>query len=155
MADINSLKEEYRSNLTQCIQRVKTELDNKASADDLTELQSQVNTITVADVPVTDLTWADTTHFESSFTRCKYQVKNGVCFVNIDMTCNSPIAEGYELPITLPTPNTEYVHHRVSSFQSTSSVTIAVSNSGISVIVYGGLKGDRYLGSFSYPVAES
>ena len=35
MADIDSLKEEYRSNLTQCIQRVKTELDNKASVDDL------------------------------------------------------------------------------------------------------------------------
>ena len=45
MADINSLKEEYRNNLTQCMQRVKTELDNKASADDLTELQEQVDAI--------------------------------------------------------------------------------------------------------------
>ena len=45
MADINSLKEEYRNNLTQCMQRVKTELDNKASADDLTTLQEQVNAI--------------------------------------------------------------------------------------------------------------
>ena len=45
MADIDSLKEEYRSNLTQCMQRVKTELDNKASADDLTELQAQVDAI--------------------------------------------------------------------------------------------------------------
>ena len=45
MADIDSLKEEYRNNLTQCMQRVKTELDNKASADDLTALQEQVNTI--------------------------------------------------------------------------------------------------------------
>lgn len=45
MADIDSLKEEYRSNLAQCIQRVKTELDNKASADDLTELQTQVDII--------------------------------------------------------------------------------------------------------------
>ena len=45
MADIDSLKEEYRSNLTQCIQRVKTELDSKASADDLTELQAQVDAI--------------------------------------------------------------------------------------------------------------
>ena len=45
MADIDSLKEEYRSNLTQCIQRVKTELDNKANADDLTELQTQVDII--------------------------------------------------------------------------------------------------------------
>ena len=45
MADIDSLKEEYRSNLTQCMQRVKTELDSKASADDLTELQAQVDAI--------------------------------------------------------------------------------------------------------------
>ena len=45
MADIDSLKEEYRSNLTQCMQRVKTELDNKASSDDLTALQEQVNAI--------------------------------------------------------------------------------------------------------------
>ena len=45
MADIDSLKQEYRTNLTQCLQRVKTELDNKASADDLTELQAQVDTI--------------------------------------------------------------------------------------------------------------
>ena len=45
MADIDSLKEEYRSNLTQCMQRVKSELDNKASSDDLTALQTQVDTI--------------------------------------------------------------------------------------------------------------
>ena len=115
----------------------------------------KVCTTSVEDVPVTGLTWADTTHFEVSFTGLNYQVKNGVCFVNIDMTCNSPINEGYKLPITLPTPNTEYVHHRVSSFQQRSSITIAVGNSGTDVIAYGGLKGDRYLGTFSYPVAES
>ena len=115
----------------------------------------KVCTTSVEDIPVTDLTWADTTHFEVSFTGLNYQVKNGVCFVNIDMTCNSPINEGYKLPITLPTPNTEYVHHRVSSFQQRSSITIAVGNSGTDVIAYGGLKGDRYLGTFSYPVAES
>ena len=45
MADIDSLKEEYKSNLVQCMQRVKTELDSKASADDLTELQEQVDAI--------------------------------------------------------------------------------------------------------------
>ena len=45
MADIDSLKEEYRNNLVQCMQRVKTEIESKASADDLTELQEQVNAI--------------------------------------------------------------------------------------------------------------
>ena len=45
MADIDSLKQEYRNNLTQCLRRVKTELDSKANADDLTELQAQVDAI--------------------------------------------------------------------------------------------------------------
>ena len=45
MADIDSLKEEYRNNLTQCLRRVKTELDSKPSADDLTALQEQVDAI--------------------------------------------------------------------------------------------------------------
>ena len=45
MADIDSLKQEYRTNLTQCMQRVKTELDSKATTDDLTALQEKVNTI--------------------------------------------------------------------------------------------------------------
>ena len=45
MADIDNLKAEYKSNLVQCMQRVKTELDNKASTDDLTALQEQVDAI--------------------------------------------------------------------------------------------------------------
>ena len=45
MADIDSLKAEYRTNLTQCMQRVKTELDSKASNTDLATLQDKVNTI--------------------------------------------------------------------------------------------------------------
>ena len=45
MADIDSLKEEYKSNLVQCMQRVKLEMDHKASADDLTALQEQVDAI--------------------------------------------------------------------------------------------------------------
>ena len=45
MADIDSLKAEYKSNLVQCMQRVKTELDSKASTDDLTALQEQVDAI--------------------------------------------------------------------------------------------------------------
>ena len=45
MADIDSLKAEYRNNLTQCLRRVKTELDNKAATDDLTALQEQVDAI--------------------------------------------------------------------------------------------------------------
>ena len=56
MADINSIKQEYRNNLTQCMQRVKTELDSKASADDLTELQEQVDAIEANLVTLTETT---------------------------------------------------------------------------------------------------
>ena len=45
MADIDSLKAEYKSNLVQCMQRVKLEMDHKASTDDLTALQEQVDAI--------------------------------------------------------------------------------------------------------------
>ena len=116
-------------------------------------------TTSVADVPVTSLAWAETTYFENSYTGCFYQVKNGVCFVNIDMTCNAPMTGGYKLPLTLPKPTTEYVHFSVSSLPNgayeTSSITIAVAGSGTQVVAYGGVATHRYLGMLSYPVAES
>lgn len=119
----------------------------------------KISPTVIADVPTTSLYWVDTTYFKSVFTGCNYQVKNGVCFVNIDMICNAPINGGYDLPIVLPKPSTEYVHAGVSSLPNTtyehSSITIAIANSGNTVNVYGGVVGDRYLGVFSYPVAES
>ena len=119
----------------------------------------KVCTTSVVDVPLTSLAWADTSSFENAFTRCNYQVKNGICFVNIDMICNSPMTGGYKLPITLPAPNIDYVHFSVSSLPNgvheTSSITIAVAGSGTQVRAYGGVATHRYLGMLSYPVAES
>ena len=119
----------------------------------------KVCTTSVVDVPLTSLAWADTSSFENAFTRCNYQVKNGICFVNIDMICNSPMTGGYKLPITLPAPNTDYVHFSVSSLPNgvheTSSITIVVAGSGTQVRAYGGVATHRYLGMLSYPVAES
>ena len=112
----------------------------------------------VADVAKTSLAWAETTYFENAFTGCHYQVKNGVCFVNIDMICNSPMPGGYKIPITLPEPNTDYVHSGISSLPKPtyehSSITLAVTGGGTHVLAYGGITGDRYLGTFSYPVKE-
>ena len=119
----------------------------------------KVCTTSVVDVPVTSLAWAETTYFENSYTGCFYQVKNGVCFVNIDMTCNAPMTGGYKLPLTLPKPTTEYVHFSVSSLPNgayeSSSITIAVTSNGTHIVAYGGVATHRYLGMLSYPVAES
>ena len=84
MADIDSLKEEYRSNLTQCIQRVKTELDNKASADDLTELQTQVDIIKTNDNTITGSineingNLLDTVGFSADYKNIILNRKNGL-----------------------------------------------------------------------------
>ena len=84
MADIDSLKEEYRSNLTQCIQRVKTELDNKASADDLTELQTQVDIIKTNDKTITGSineingNLLDTVGFSADYKNIILNRKNGL-----------------------------------------------------------------------------
>ena len=119
----------------------------------------KVCTTSVVDVPLTSLAWAETTYFENTFTGCFYQVKNGVCFVNIDMICNAPMTGGYKLPLTLPKPATEYVHFSVSSLPNgayeSSSITIAVTSNGTHIVAYGGVATHRYLGMLSYPVAES
>ena len=119
-------------------------------------------TTSVADVSKIAITWSDITYFKSNdvvSTGNYYQVKNGICYVNIDMFCISPKNGGYTLPITLPRPSLDYVHVNIASLPSGtyehSSVIMAIFNSGNSVIVYGGKANDRYLGSFSYPVAES
>ena len=84
MADIDSLKEEYRSNLTQCIQRVKTELDNKASADDLTKLQTQVDIIKTNDKTITGSineingNLLDTVDFSADYKNIILNRKNGL-----------------------------------------------------------------------------
>ena len=84
MADIDSLKEEYRSNLTQCIQRVKTELDNKASADDITELQTQVDIIKTNDKTITGSineingNLLDTVGFSADYKNIILNRKNGL-----------------------------------------------------------------------------
>ena len=116
----------------------------------------------VADVPKTSITWSDETYFKSNdviSTGNYYQVRNGVCFVNIDIVCTTPKDGGYILPIVLPKPTIDYVHANISSLPNGayehSSITIAVAFSGTHVSIYGGIANNRYLGTFSYPVAES
>lgn len=121
-----------------------------------------VNTSKIPDVPKTKITWSDETYFKSNAivsTENYFQVRNGVCYVNIDVQCVVSKSGGYTLPITLPKPAIDYVHAGISSLPvgtgEHSSITIGISNSGNSVIIYGGITNNRYLGTFSYPVAES
>ena len=120
-----------------------------------------VCTTKVADVPKTSISWSDETYFKSNdivSTGNYYQVRNGVCFVNIDILCVTPKSNGYVLPIVLPKPTVDYVHANISSLPNGahehSSIIIAVGFSGTSVVAYGGITNSRYLGTFSYPVAD-
>lgn len=124
----------------------------------------KVCTTTVEDVATTKLTWSDETYFKSdaiATTGNYFQVRNGVCYVNIDLECVVPKTGGYALPIILPKPATGYVHASISSLSNSSvehsTITIAIANNNNSVdaVVYGGITNNRYLGTFSYPVAEN
>lgn len=200
MADIDSLKEEYRSNITQCMQRVKTELDSKASTDDLTALQTQVRVIkpntndtnymyqiayvsaqdariyirrqkgdgtwtpwgkvcttTVEDVPVTNISPADTTTFIgfAGNSNCCYCVRNGVCCVTIwdvKISSSGTVSTGVFLP--------KGATGTVGGF-FTGVMDSTAHAFGYVVGNTGELKFDvkdanvQLNGSFSYPVAES
>ena len=119
-------------------------------------------TTSVADIPKTIISWSDETYFKSDdviSTGNYYLVRNGICFVNIDILCVTPKSNGYTLPITLPKPTVDYVHVNIASLPDTahghSSITVAVGTAGTHIVAYGGIANSRYLGQFSYPVAES
>ena len=117
-------------------------------------------TTSVADVDKTELTWTDKTNYESSGTKCSYMVKNGICYVFIDITVNSPAPSGFVINDSgLPKPFSA-VHASIPPYiktvSETTTLTVAVTiMSGLTAfIIYNGTVGFRYLHTFSYPVAD-
>ena len=112
---------------------------------------------TVADVGVKEITWGDTTNYEPLDNKCSYMVKNGVCYVNIDLGVNSPITSGFHIYNTgLPTPAFTYVHSNIAHYSSSniSATPLTIAITGTTLVIYNGSAGVRYLQTFSYPVAE-
>lgn len=109
----------------------------------------------VADVPKTAITWSDETNYKSSYTGCYYMVKNGICYVALDINIISESSKGVKLKDnSLPKSSFDYIHRSIPPHNSMGeALTLSVVNGVITL--YNGTNGCRYLGSFSYPVVES
>ena len=112
-------------------------------------------TTSVADVPRTAITWSDETNYKSSYTGCYYMVKNGICYVTLDIDVISVSSKGVKLKNnSLPKSSFDYIHRSIPPHRTVgSALTLAVVNGVITLS--NGTNGCRYLGSFSYPAAES
>lgn len=134
----------------------KIAVNTKYNADNWTGWKYYGST-TAADVGVTALTWADNTNYEPHGTKCYYMVKNGVCYVTIDLAVNSPAPAGFVINDSgLPKPAFAYVHNTIMPYTSSniSLTPLTVAIIGTQLEIYNGSTGARYLQIFSYPVAE-
>ena len=118
-------------------------------------------TTTVKDIPKTVITFTDTTYFEQFDTAVEngYQVKNGICYVNLNIKCNTTVNGGLNIKFGMPKPNFSIVHGTITPFAPGGTVfkkelTFSINSNGV-MALFGGQPGCRYLGTFSYPVAES
>ena len=114
----------------------------------------------IADIDKTAIELTDTTYFEQFDTAVEngYQVKNGICYVNLNIKCNSTAIKGFNIKSGMPKPNFNVVHGTIASFapkgtEFKKELTFSIGSNGI-MALYGGEPGCRYLGTFSYPVAE-
>ena len=114
----------------------------------------------IADIDKTAIELTDTTHFEQFDTAVEngYQVKNGICYVNLNIKCNSTTINGLNIKFGMPKPNFSIVHGTITPFAPGGTgfkkeLTFSINSNGV-MTLFGGELGCRYLGTFSYPVAE-
>ena len=120
-------------------------------------------TTTVADVAKTTLESLSGGRFieTSGSDRTYYIVKNGICFVNIDVTTVNPVANMWYELYKLPKPVYK-IFNIIPNYTDNSTgaagepVYTQMDTDGSLRIRYNATtSGKRFMGSFSYPVAES
>ena len=119
----------------------------------------KVCTTTVADVTKTNLTLTSVDKYKFTYeTNNMYLVKNGICYVKFDITAVSPVSANASTSerkfCTLPKASMD-TFNSVTCYNSTTLTYIymQVGSDGY-LSVWGGTAEHRYIGSFSYPVAE-
>ena len=115
-------------------------------------------TTTVADVPKTNITFKDETYYKPSVSNdCWYQVKNGICYVNLRVTCVTPNTDVTKyISNMLPSPSgtvDAMLYSPSDDYKKIIQTDIFMNNNRL--ILRYGVAGTSYYGSFSYPVAES
>lgn len=113
-------------------------------------------TTKVGDLPKTNIIWSDKTNYKAGETGCHYMVKNGICYVALDIVTTSASTTVVTLPnIGLPKASFDFIHRNIAPYNTTggTALTVAIANGRITL--YNSINGNRYLDSFSYTVAES
>ena len=85
-----------------------------------------------------------------------YQVINGICYVDLLLTCVTPINGNTSAPghLSLPKARSSFHATLIGANGTTDNIVQYVGASGVSFFKYG-TAGKLYVGHFSYPVAES
>ena len=109
---------------------------------------------TVVDVAKTTITFSDETKYSIVNNNCMYFVKNGICTMQIYVTCNTPVGAWATVSTDLPKPSGFPSYGMLSNPTGNECVNYVVNTSGV-LQLKNGTTGINYIGTFSYPVAES
>ena len=114
----------------------------------------RVVTTTVDDVPNTNITFSDETKYSIVNNTCMYFVKNGTCTVNLYVTCNASVGALDTVSSGLPKPSEFPSYGSLSNPTGDKFLNYVINSSGV-LQLKNGVNGISYIGTFSYPVAES
>ena len=106
----------------------------------------------VADVPVTDITFSSTTNYEI-VSECKYFIKNGICTTMLYVKCNTPV-NAWTTVSNVPKPLGLNKYDILGSVNGDGILKCVINSNGL-LQFSKGTSGTDYIGTFSYPVAES
>lgn len=111
----------------------------------------KVCTTGVADVP-----WTELTLDSGMVGNIYYQIKNGICYVNVnDLHSSTMSTNGQTIVIGLPKPASGIPWYPlISNSASHGGLLVNIDSTG-KMINHAGLNNEVYFGSFSYPVAEN
>ena len=128
------------------------------NASRIAELEeTKADKCSVSDVAKTNIELIDTTNYtvgdNSGYSF--YQVINGICYVDLLLTCVNPINGNTSSPghLSLPKARSSFHTTLIGANGTTDNIVQYVGASGVSFFKYG-TAGKLYVGHFSYPVAE-
>ena len=118
------------------------------------ESWQKVCTTKVADVDKTFISFSDETNYSVISNSCVYFVKNGMCHIMLYIKCNTPSDTWTILSNNIPKADGLHRYLRIPGGGADVFLKCLITMDG-ELKVSGGNAGVSYLGTFSYPVAES
>ena len=112
----------------------------------------KVCTTSIADVPKTNITFDNTTNYSVVGNESQYFIKNGICTMVLHVKCNIPV--GWVTVANIPKARDLHCYQQLSNLDGTGFMRCSIRTNG-KLELSRGATGTEYIGTFSYPVAES